>query len=118
MSEYFNISKNHMMKITHNLSKKKYINTKKGKGGGIELARESSEINIGELVREIEPDLHIAECFDASSNKCRITEICKLKKVLSSAKKAFMAELDSQTLADIAPSKEELQKLIPYKGVI
>jgi Rrf2 family nitric oxide-sensitive transcriptional repressor len=108
ISSAFNISYHHIVKVVHALSKHGYIGSRKGKGGGILLARPAQEINLGDLVCTLEPDLDIVECFGAN-NACSITSVCKLKHVFLDARKAFMAELGKHSLANVTSNKHELE---------
>ena len=72
ISDAYGISKNHLMKVTHELGKLGYIETIRGRGGGIRLAMEPEDINIGQVVRHTEDDFHLVECFDCKTNSCVI----------------------------------------------
>ena len=111
IAERYDISRNHIMKVVHELGKRGYIETIRGKGGGIRLRSAPSEINLGELVRAMESDFHIAECF-AQSGACRIAPSCRLRGILHDALKAFLATLDAYSLADILQSEQELMQLL------
>ncbi|MGB2078621.1 MAG: nitric oxide-sensing transcriptional repressor NsrR [Vibrio sp.] len=108
VSEKFNISKNHLIKVVHKLATLGYIDTVRGKNGGIKLAKSPSMINIGALVREIEP-LQLLDCSEAA---CHITRACRLKSVLMQAKKAFLAELDTCHLGDLVEDNQSLHILL------
>lgn len=97
------ISKNHLMKIVNDLARQGLLQTTRGRGGGLRLLKPAAQINIGEVVRSTETDFRMVECFDASSNACTLTAHCQLKRVISSALKCYLAELDKVTLADIIP---------------
>ncbi|TDT44284.1 BadM/Rrf2 family transcriptional regulator [Halospina denitrificans] len=105
IADRYGISKNHLMKVVHQLTRKGYLESVRGKKGGIRLKPNPSDINLGILVREMEPDLHLVECF-GPDNTCVITPICSLKGVLNEALQAFLATLDQYTLADITPSSD------------
>lgn len=105
ISEFFKISQNHMVKVVHSLSKNGYIISKKGNGGGISLAKNTNEIVIGDVIRDVEINFDIVECFNAKNNQCVISPICGLKEILFNAKKAFMTELNKYTLADLTSTK-------------
>lgn len=94
------ISEAHLMKITHRLALGGWIETIRGKGGGLRLAREPNTVNLGELVRYIEPDFAIVECLGVGDT-CTLTGNCRLTGVLVEALQAFMARLDATTLADV-----------------
>lgn len=110
ISERYGISRNHIMKVVFELGRLGYIETIRGKGGGIRLRRPPEQINVGELVRHTESDLNIVECF-GSGNACHITPTCVLKGVLGEALSAFLNVLDSYTLADLIAPKRDLQRL-------
>ncbi|MBN8239024.1 BadM/Rrf2 family transcriptional regulator [Marinobacter nauticus] len=100
IADSYDISKNHLMKVVHQLNKKGYIETIRGKKGGMRLHMAPQDINIGILVRETEQDLSIVECF-SSKNACKITPVCGLKSMFGEALKAFLEVLDRYTLADV-----------------
>lgn len=98
------ISEAHLMKVTHHLGLLGWIDTVRGKGGGMRLARAPHEIGLGEVVRDMEPDFHLVECF-SSGNTCVRTGDCALTGVLHRALQDFLARLDGVTLADIVPTR-------------
>lgn len=101
IADYYKISRNHLVKIVNNLANLGYITTIRGKGGGMHLAMPAEDINIGEVVRNVEPNFNIVECFAEDNNSCRIEPVCKLKRVLKSATETFLVELEQYTLKDI-----------------
>ena len=108
IAEQFQVSQNHMVKVAYQLAKSGYVETQKGKNGGMKLARSPAQINIGEAVRNLEPDFHLVECFNQAENKCRITSACKFKSVLFDAQEAFLKTLDAFSLAQITENDVEL----------
>ena len=110
IADSYDISKNHLMKVVHQLNRKGYITTVRGKNGGLRLHRSPGDINIGVLFRETEQDMELVECF-SSDNGCTITPVCGLKGALSEALGAFLATLDQYTLADIVPERHKSQLL-------
>ncbi|WP_019241770.1 MULTISPECIES: RrF2 family transcriptional regulator [Bacillus] len=111
IADAYHISKNHLMKIIYNLGKLGYIETIRGRNGGIRLAMKPEDINIGKLVRETEEDFNIVECFSSDHSGCPITSICTLKGVLNQALFAFLKVLDEYTLDDISKNKLQLHQL-------
>lgn len=96
------ISETHLMKITHQLALDGWLETTRGKGGGIRLARPPAEIRIGEVVRTMEPDFYIVECF-STGNSCQLTGNCEVTGLMEGALRSFMGHLDSYTLKDVLP---------------
>ncbi|MFE8072455.1 Rrf2 family transcriptional regulator [Marinobacteraceae bacterium S3BR75-40.1] len=100
IADGYGISRNHLMKVVHQLNRKGYIETIRGKNGGMRLHMSTDAINIGVLVREMEPDMSLVECFSAE-NGCVITPVCGLKSVFAEALRSFLTTLDRYTLADV-----------------
>lgn len=111
ISECYDISKNHLMKVVHQMSQLGYIHTVRGKKGGIRLGLEPEAIGIGVLVRKIEPDMSIVECF-MEKGCCRVEPGCRLSGILSEALSAFLAVLDKYTLADLLANPKGLSSLL------
>lgn len=100
VADFYGISRNHLVKVVHNLSMNGYILTLRGKHGGMKLARPAEEINVGEVVRKTEPNFYIAECFDKKNTSCVIVPICALKSMLFEARTNFLQTLDRYTIAN------------------
>ncbi len=100
IAESFDISKLHLMKVVNKLGRQGYLDTVRGKGGGIRLARTPAEIRVGGIVRETEEDLAVMGCL-AETGFCRIEECCVLRRALHEATQAFLRILDGYTLADL-----------------
>ncbi|MEO8203609.1 MAG: Rrf2 family transcriptional regulator [Betaproteobacteria bacterium] len=99
------LSEAHLMKITHQLGLQGWIETVRGKGGGMRLARAPADINLGAVVRGIEPDFELVECFSAG-NQCALTGHCRLAGVLEDGLRIFLKHLEGYTLADLLPGTE------------
>jgi Rrf2 family nitric oxide-sensitive transcriptional repressor len=112
IADYFMISRNHLVKVVHNLSVRGFVQATRGKGGGLRLGRPATAITIGEVVRRTEPNFHLAECF-GHKDRCVITGSCVLMPILYKAHRAFMEVLDGYTLAQAAeaPLKRNLTPL-------
>lgn len=106
IAEYYGISRNHLVKVIHRLSQLGYINSSKGKGGGITLAGDPNKLRLGELVQQLEPNMDLVECFNRDTNTCRITSSCQLKHFLMDANSAFIKSLNQYTLADAIKHKK------------
>lgn len=98
----FEISRHHLTKVVRRLADAGYVRTQRGAGGGFQLARPAEAIGLGEVVRDLEEDQPIVECFRADGGDCVLTPRCRLRKRLAAAREAFLAELDRTSLADCA----------------
>ncbi|MDV6378472.1 Rrf2 family transcriptional regulator [Sporosarcina sp. GW1-11] len=116
ISDAYQISKNHLTKIVHELGKFQLIETIRGRGGGIRLCVEPQDINVGALVRKTEDDFHLVECFDSTKNMCVLSSACQLKGVLYEALQAYFAILDRYTIADFIRNKDEIHSLLFSSG--
>ncbi len=110
---FYSISPNHVSKVVNSLAQKGYVETLRGKGGGLRLAKVPEDINLGDVVREIEPSLNVVNCTEPV---CAISPYCKLQSVLANAVEVFIAELSKYSLADLADSR--LQKAVMDEVVL
>lgn len=111
ISAAYGISRNHLVKVVQRLIEQGLVESVRGRGGGLSLAREPRDINVGAVVRLTEPHLNLVECFDERTNTCPIDSACGLKNALVRAQEAFYAELARYSLADFAPRGPALIKL-------
>lgn len=102
VSEFYKISRNHLVKVVHRLVVLGFITSLRGKGGGIKLAKEPNQINIGDVIRKAEPHFQMVECFNEKTNQCAITPTCQLKGLINQGMQAFFKTLDCYTLVDAA----------------
>ncbi|MBN4078841.1 Rrf2 family transcriptional regulator [Gammaproteobacteria bacterium AH-315-C21] len=110
ISASYKISRNHLVKVVHQLGAQGLIVTVRGKGGGIRLAGPPDEINIGDVVRRFE-SLALVECF-SDSNTCAISPSCRLRGVLKEAMQSFMSVLDNYTLKDLLVNQKKMKSLL------
>ena len=108
----YGISENHLMKVVHQLARAGVVESVRGKGGGIRLARAPEDIRLGEVVRVSEGDAPIVECLSGNPNACRISASCRLKGVLVEAFDALYAALDEYTLADLVEKPRALTQVL------
>jgi Rrf2 family nitric oxide-sensitive transcriptional repressor len=101
ISGAYGISKNHLVRVMHTLGEDGYLRLIPGRAGGVSLAIEPHLIRLGDVVRQAEPTLRLAECFDAKNNTCGIAPVCSLKPVLKEALSSFLSTLNRYTLADL-----------------
>ncbi len=118
ISELFNISRSHLMKVVNKLVHEGFLQGVRGKGGGLRLGMPAEQIRIGEVVLRMEPNMVLVECFEAEHN-CILGPACKLKGALNKALKAFLASLNENTLADLVRQPQTLklmQVALPQAG--
>ena len=112
LSEAYNISVNHLLKVVTELAALGYVETIRGKSGGARLAMRPEAICIGTVVRQVEPDFGVVPCLREGDAPCVIAPACRLKRVLASATERFLDELDRYTLADLLEPRQKLQRLL------
>lgn len=111
IADCYGISKNHLMKVVHHMSQMGYIETVRGKKGGLRLALDPEAISLGALIRKTEPDMAVVECFMNRSG-CRLEPGCRLSGILGEALNAFLSVLDEHTLSDLLANKKGLSSLL------
>ena len=111
IAESFEISKQHLMKVVNDLSQKGYLDTVRGREGGIRLRGSPRDINIGQVVRETEDRLDVIGCL-GERGYCPIQRVCVLRGVLYDANQAFLAVLDKYTLVDLIKPQRALASLL------
>ena len=112
IAEAYGISKNHLTKVAYELGVAGFVETVRGRGGGLRLARPREEINLGIVVRQTEPDMALVPCFAPIGGDCAIERCCVLRKALQKACEAFLDVLDGYTLADLTRPRSALRSLL------
>lgn len=112
IAQVHSISESHLMKVTHQLGQLGWIETVRGKGGGMRLAHRPADISLGAVVRSMETDFQLAECL-ASDSGCVLTGHCRLTGILDGALQRFLAHLDGYTLEDIVPRTGATARNLP-----
>jgi Rrf2 family nitric oxide-sensitive transcriptional repressor len=120
ISEAYGVSRNHLVRVVQTLQSHSFVKAATGRSGGITLARDPADINIGEVVRKTEPNFKIVECFDLPSNTCLILPVCSLRGVLMKALESFFEVLDGYTLGDLARMKgdQRLSDFLPIHSLV
>lgn len=117
VSDRFAVSKNHLVKISHQLTRAGLIDSTRGRNGGVCLARPPESISVEEVVRATENNFDLVECFDAAQNQCVISGVCMLNGILGTARTAFFEVLRQVSLADLVKNSRALEKcLLPLPG--
>jgi Rrf2 family transcriptional regulator, nitric oxide-sensitive transcriptional repressor len=111
IAQSFGISKPHLMKVVNYLGQRGYLDTVRGRNGGIRPMRKPGRINIGQVVRDAEDQLHVIGCLE-SKGYCPIQRVCALRGALRDATEAFLAVLDTYTLADLIKPQNALSSLL------
>lgn len=115
----YGISRNHLMKVVNQLVSAGFVESRRGKSGGLRLAQRADAIVVGNVIKNLEPDFGLVECM-RPGNACKITARCRLRGMVSEAAAAFLAVLDRYTLADIlndADQRDMLGKLLGMESV-
>lgn len=105
-------SENHLAQVIHLLARSRFLATYRGRSGGLQLARDASEITVGAVFRTFEKVLPFTDCTDQQASTCPLAGVCRLKCVLAEALDAFYAKLDSVTLKDLVAGNQGLQDLL------
>jgi len=111
ISGFYGISHNHLMKVVQDLGQAGFVETLRGRNGGLRLGRPAGEISIGKVVRHTEGHGGVIDC-----NGCVIAPVCDLPHALAAAMEAFMAVLDRYRLSDLVASPERLRGLFEPAG--
>ena len=101
IAQAYGISRNHLMKVVHRLASRGYVETVRGKGGGMRLARPPERIGIGDVTRDTEENMDIVACFNSAFSGCALLPSCVLKSALGEARRNFLATLDQYHLSDM-----------------
>lgn len=103
----YGVSQNHMMKVVNELVRSGYVESVRGRFGGIRLARAPEEINIGTVIRHTEDGFDLLDC-----GTCVIAPACGLTGVLKEAVGAFLNILDAYSLADLLKRRMDIAQLL------
>lgn len=112
VAQHYAISENHLMKVVHHLARNDLIQSVRGKGGGIRLARLPEDVRLGDVIRVSEGEVAIVECMDPLTNECRIADCCRLAKILADEFSVLYTRLDCYSLADLVVNQNELMSLL------
>ncbi|WP_246727908.1 Rrf2 family transcriptional regulator [Chelativorans sp. Marseille-P2723] len=116
VADTYGLSRNHLLKVARKLRQMGIIDTTRGRAGGIQLAKEPADINIGTIVRATEDDLALVECMK-TGGRCLLSPSCRLKGIVREALDAYLAVFDKYSLADLIQNKDMLGLLLHKEGV-
>ena len=108
ISEMHDTKFNHLSKVTQWLVREGFAESVRGRNGGLRLAKPARDINIGAIMRQLESQQNLVECFQPNGGQCVLLEGCGLKAVLHSAEQAFFEVLDQKTLEDLTANNRTL----------
>jgi Rrf2 family transcriptional regulator, nitric oxide-sensitive transcriptional repressor len=117
IAKSYSISRNHLMKVVHQLGAAGYIETVRGRGGGLRLAKPARAIGLGEVVRHTEPDIAIASCFEPVDAPCAVRQCCVLRRALEKARDAFIEVLEGYNLGDLVRPRGRLLGMLGISGI-
>lgn len=112
IAKAYDISFHHVAKAAQWLVREGYLNSERGRGGGITLRHSAQDINIGKVVKATETGTALVDCMKANGGTCCIRPACGLKFALAEAQNAFYNTLEKFTLADIVTQKPLLRRLL------
>jgi len=112
IAEAYGVSDNHLMKVVQHLVAQGVVESVRGRGGGIRLAIDPTEIRLGSMLKSTESDAPIVDCINGGRTACPIAPVCKLTHALIRASDAFYATLDEYTLADLVRTPRGLQRIL------
>jgi Rrf2 family nitric oxide-sensitive transcriptional repressor len=90
------VSQNHLTKVAYDLGKAGFVESERGRFGGVRLARPAAEISVGAVVRAMEGEECLADC-----DSCVIAAHCSLSVALDDAHEAFLSSLDKVSIAAV-----------------
>jgi Rrf2 family nitric oxide-sensitive transcriptional repressor len=111
IADAYGISKNHLMKVVYELGQRGYLETVRGKNGGLRLMRKPAHINVGKVVKETGDEMAVVGCM-TEKNYCRLENVCILRRAFSKAAQAFLAVLNEYTLEDLVKPRGALTDLL------
>lgn len=107
-----NMSETHLAKIANRLAALGFVETLRGRAGGVRLAHPPEELNVGEIVRASEFGRSLVECLSPETNTCPLIKVCRFRTVIIQALDAFLAVLDRYTVADLVEEQEALRNTL------
>lgn len=112
IAERCNASENHLAQVINQLGQLGHLHTQRGRNGGIQLGRPMEQIRIGDVFRQLESGVPIAECFADVDNTCPLVNACRLKLAIAGAAEAFYLHLDDITLDELVCGNHALIEIM------
>jgi Rrf2 family nitric oxide-sensitive transcriptional repressor len=111
IAQRYDISRNHLMKVVQTLAQAGFVQSLRGRSGGLRLAKPAAQINLGAVVRATEDSFALVECFDRERNTCVVAPACGLRGPIEEALQAFLGVLDRYSLADLIKNPSSLRRM-------
>ncbi len=112
IAKAYNLSDAFLFKILRPITQHGFVESVRGRNGGIRLARPAESIRLSEVVKVTEDGFAMAECFHDEDTDCPLLDHCGLSHALNEALKAFFAVLDKYTIADLAAPRSGIYELL------
>lgn len=112
IAERCNTSENHLAQVINQLGQMGFLSTHRGRNGGIALARDMADINIGDVFRRLESTVPLTECFADAENTCPLVAACRLRVAIADAAEAFYTQLEDVSLAGLVCDNDPLASLL------
>lgn len=113
ISEACHIPKKFLEAILLDLKHAGILGSKQGKGGGYTLRRETTEINLAEIVRMFDGAIAAVPCatykFYESCAECDDEEICSVRDTFLQVRNATVEMLKASTLEDLVRKESKLR---------
>jgi len=116
IAKFYDLPEQFLLKILQLLNKGGFVQTVRGRNGGFKLSRPAADILLGSVVRTIEDNFELAECFEAGESQCPLVTSCGLNQALAKALNSFFDVLDDYTLADLANNQRNLNVLLQLEA--
>lgn len=105
------LSHNHLTKVISVLAREGYLHTVRGRSGGIRLARPAETITVGEVVRDTEDGIKLADCPN-----CVLFKACGLTPVFGQGVQAMLAVFDGYRISDLLGAAAAMRRKIEARG--
>jgi len=117
IAKVYDVSEYFLFKILQPLVEQGYLETVRGRAGGIRMAKPAADITLGEVIRAAEDKFIMADCFDDDVVSCPLLSSCAFNSALSEALAAFFAVLDSYTIEDLVVNRKRVRELLGMFGI-
>lgn len=105
LSKKLGVSRNNLIKVSNQLAKLNFIETARGRAGGLMIKDGMGNKSLRDIVLKSEETFFIAECFSGKKCDCFFLPECFLKKSFFEAFQAFLDSLSQKTLNDVSPRR-------------